>query len=251
MEQSQTMPLVMLHGLMGQPANWKGIIPCLPRTCNPVAIHFPFFEEANLNSVQTLTDYAQHYIDEAGWDKFVVMGNSLGGHVAMSLTFRVPDRVAGLVLTASSGLFERSIFSFVGRRPTREWIHDKICEVFHDEVHVTDELVDQIKDLIYNRASTRTLIDLAKSAKRDNLSERMPSITCPTLLIWGRQDQITPPDVAEEFRRLIVSSELIFIDKCSHAPMIEHPHEFGMHVAHWWNRRICFSPAGNPKEVGT
>ena len=70
------------------------------------------------------------------------------------------------------------------------------------------------------------IIALAKSAIRNNLGEEISQIKKPTLLIWGNNDSITPPFVGREFHKLISTSELHFVDKCGHAPMMEQPHEF-------------------------
>ena len=58
------------------------------------------------------------------------------------------------------------------------------------------------------------------------MANEIPKIQVPTLLVWGLNDTITPPVVAYEFDRLIPDTELRFIDKCCHAPMMEHPNEF-------------------------
>ena len=70
------------------------------------------------------------------------------------------------------------------------------------------------------------ILALAKSAIRNNLGEELGQIKQPTLLVWGKQDTVTPTFVAEEFQRLIPNSELHFIDKCGHAPMMEQSAEF-------------------------
>ena len=58
----------------------------------------------------------------------------------------------------------------------------------------------------------------------------------PTCLIWGRNDTITPPEVAEDFNKLIENSELFWIDKCGHAPMMEHPQEFNRILKEWLDK---------------
>ena len=70
------------------------------------------------------------------------------------------------------------------------------------------------------------IVAIAKSAQRNNLANDLPNIKVPTLLVWGLNDTITPPMVAYEFNRLIPNTELRFIDKCCHAPMMEHPEVF-------------------------
>jgi pimeloyl-ACP methyl ester carboxylesterase len=66
----------------------------------------------------------------------------------------------------------------------------------------------------------------AKSAIRHNLSDKLHEIKAPTLLVWGRQDIITPPFVGEKFKELIPHAQLFFIEECGHAPMMEHPETF-------------------------
>jgi len=90
----------------------------------------------------------------------------------------------------------------------------------------TKELVDEVFEITKNRVKVIKIIALAKSAIRNNLGEELNQIQIPTLLIWGKNDTVTPPFVAEEFHKLIPNSQLHFIDKCGHAPMMEVPGEF-------------------------
>jgi pimeloyl-ACP methyl ester carboxylesterase len=92
----------------------------------------------------------------------------------------------------------------------------------------TKELVDEVFDITRNRLKVIKIIALAKSAIRNNLGEELKNIKQPTLLVWGTNDTITPPFVAREFQRLIPNSELHFIDRCGHAPMMEQPGEFNI-----------------------
>ena len=241
LEPGQGHPLILLHGMMGGPENWAGVLPGLPPSCRAVVLRFPFFQDGagrQLNSVPAVADYAAGCLDEAGIDRAVLCGNSLGGHASLNLALRDPRRVRGLVLTGSSGLFERT-FSVVGPHPPREWVREKVAEIFYDKAHATDELVDSVFKAISVRRNVRDLLKIAKSAKRDNLAERLRDIQCPVLLIWGREDEITPPDVAEEFHRRLPDSELVWLERCGHAAMMEHPEQFARAVAQWWSRKIC------------
>lgn len=231
----KTLPLIMLHGLLGLPDNWDSIIPFLPKTCHPIVLHVPFFDEGTeLTTIDSIITYIQKYIDEKKFGKIVLMGNSFGGHVGSLFAVRLPERVCGLVLTASGGLAERG-FARPGTHPQREYVREKACEIFYDHSFVTDDMLDYIMDIVTNRKKGKKLLQLAKAAKRDNISESLKLIRCPTLLIWGKQDTVTPPKVAEEFNSYIPNSKLVWIDKCGHAPMMEHPEEFARHLSSWWN----------------
>jgi pimeloyl-ACP methyl ester carboxylesterase len=97
---------------------------------------------------------------------------------------------------------------------------------FYDPKLVTDELINEVMEITTNRLKVIKIIALAKSAIRNNLGEELNQIKQPTCLIWGNNDNITPPFVGEEFNKLIPNSELHLIDKCGHAPMMEVPEEF-------------------------
>ncbi len=247
LEHGEGMPLLFLHGMMGKPRNWEGVFAHLPAACRAVALLLPFFREngVRLNSVPAITDYVEGYITSVGLEQTVLCGNSLGGHVALDLALRLPDRVSGLVLTGSSGLFERT-FGTITPSPSRDWVRRKIEQIFYEPRHATDELVDSVVELISNRRNTRDLIKIAKSAKRDNVTERLPAVACPVLLLWGRDDTITPPSVAEEFAANLPDAETVWIERCGHAAMIERPQIFGEAIGQWWRRRIVpTQPAGS------
>jgi pimeloyl-ACP methyl ester carboxylesterase len=107
-----------------------------------------------------------------------------------------------------------------------EYIKNKTAQTFYDPAVATTELVDEVFEITRNRIKVIKIIALAKSAIRNNLGEELNQIKIPTCLIWGKNDIVTPPFVAEEFHKLIPQSELHFIDKCGHAPMMEVPDEF-------------------------
>lgn len=251
LEHGRGVPLVMLHGMMGWPENWQGLFPYLPPDCRAIALRFPFFQEGlELSNVPAITAYAAEFLNDLNADRVVLCGNSLGGHVALDLAQRMPDRVRGLVLTGSSGLFEQT-FGTVSPHPSREWMCEKMREIFYDTSHVSDELVDRVIKIISVRWNVRNIVRIAKSAKRDNVADRLGHIRCPSLLVWGRQDRVTPPDVAGEFARGLSNCELVWVDKCGHAPMMEHPRIFAEALGRWWQRHICGQGAHHTDGVAT
>ena len=65
------------------------------------------------------------------------------------------------------------------------------------------------------------------------MADDLPKMETKTLIIWGRQDVVTPPNVGEDFNSLLPNSDLIWIDKCGHAPMMEHPNNFNEIMENW------------------
>lgn len=234
-EAGQGMPIVFLHGIMGDTANWTPVLPYLPDGLHAVCLRFPFFDAGEtLSSVEEACTYTEAFLSERGWSEYLLCGNSFGGHVAINIAARQPAGIAGLVLTGSSGLFERGFTQIPGLHPPREWIREKVAEVFYDPCHATDTLVDDISALIANRRNVRQLLVLAKSAKYDNAVDRLRAITCPTLLIWGKQDRVTPLETGQEFLTYLPHADFITFDHCGHTPMTEHPKQFMTAVTQWW-----------------
>jgi pimeloyl-ACP methyl ester carboxylesterase len=239
-DDDMAVPMLLVHGMMGEPENWAGVLPHLPATCAPHTPRFPFFESPESpRTIPGCVEFVQGYIEQnMPGEKLVLGGNSLGGHVALHVAMQWPERVAGIMLTGSSGLFEREITGQRGANPNRQWYRDKMQEVFHDPKHVTDELIDRVMNALEGRLARRHLVSIAKSAKRDNLADRLGEIGCPVLLVWGRNDGITPPDVARSFHDLLNDSELSWLDACGHAAMMEQPEALGQAISRWWMKHI-------------
>jgi pimeloyl-ACP methyl ester carboxylesterase len=123
------------------------------------------------------------------------------------------------------------------KRGDYEYIKTKTAQTFYDPAMATPELVDEVFEITKNRLKVIKIIALAKSAIRNNLGEELNQIKVPTCLIWGKNDTVTPPFVAEEFHKLIPQSELHFIDKCGHAPMMEVPGEFNTILSTFLTKR--------------
>jgi len=173
-----------------------------------------------------LAKFVTQFIEYKEYDKVNLLGNSLGGHVALVYVLQHPERVNSLILTGSSGLFENAMGDSYPKRGDYEYIKNKTAETFYDPAVATPALVDEVFEITRNRLKVIKIIALAKSAIRNNLGEELNQIKVPTCLIWGKNDTVTPPFVAEAFKKLIPQSELHFIDKCGHAPMMEVPNEF-------------------------
>lgn len=227
-EEGEGEPLILLHGLFGALSNFKGLIDYFSRHQHKVVVPMlPLFELDLLHTtVGGLAKFVHKFIEARDYRNIHLLGNSLGGHVALVHTLKHPERLRSLILTGSSGLFENGMGDTYPKRGDYEYIRKKTELTFYDPAMATKELVDEVYDIVNQRLKVIKIIALAKSAIRNNLGDELKQIKIPTLLIWGNNDTITPPFVGREFHRLIPHSELHFIDKCGHAPMMERPDEF-------------------------
>jgi pimeloyl-ACP methyl ester carboxylesterase len=220
-------PLMLLHGLFGALSNFSDLIEKFRHTHKVIIPLLPLFDLDLLHtSVKGLAKHVQQFIDHKGYNHIHLLGNSLGGHVGLVYILNHPEKVKTLTLTGSSGLFENAMGDSYPKRGDYEYIKAKTAATFYDPAVATKELVDEVFEITNSRIKVIKIIALAKSAIRHNLGEELGQIKVPTLLIWGKNDNVTPPFVGEEFHKLIPNSELAFIDKCGHAPMMEVPQTF-------------------------
>ena len=236
--------VVLLHGMFGSPDNWRACAERLRPNREVLVPELPVWDLPRSESgVAGLVSHLERFLEQERVGRAAFAGNSLGGHVALELALRRPERAAALVLTGSSGLFERGLASPPPRRPTRDWIRTKVREVFYHESHVTEALVDQIHKTVLDVRRVKKIVCMAKSAKRGNLSGMLHRIGCPVLLAWGREDLITPPEAALDFKRHIPHAELAFIGQCGHAPNIEQPQELSALMESFLDRHCPASAA--------
>jgi pimeloyl-ACP methyl ester carboxylesterase len=227
LEEGTGEPLILLHGLFGALSNFKDLVDHFSKTHKVIIPLLPLFDLILLDTtVSGLAKFVTKFIDHQGLDRVNLLGNSLGGHVGLVYTLKHPERIKTITLTGSSGLFENGMGETYPKRGNYEYIRKKTELTFYDPKVATKELVDEVYDIVNTRMKALKIIALARSAIKHNLGDELKDITIPTCLIWGKNDTITPPMVAEEFHKLIPSSELHWIDKCGHAPMMEVPDEF-------------------------
>ena len=231
-------PLVLLHGLFGALSNFSDLIEYFRHHYKVVVPMLPLFELDLLHTtVGGLEKFVHRFLEYRDYKDIHLLGNSLGGHVGLIYTLRHPERIRSITLTGSSGLFESGMGDTYPKRGDYEYIRKKTQLTFYDPNVATKELVDEVYEMVNVRLKAIKIISLAKSAIRNNLGEELNQIKQPTLLIWGNNDTITPPFVGKEFQRLIPNSELHFIDKCGHAPMMETPEEFNK-ILHKFLRKL-------------
>ena len=223
--------LLLLHGLFGALSNFEGIINYFAGKCNVIVPILPIFElPIRKVSVTGLVDYVSEFVEYKGYDKVHVLGNSLGGHISLLYALAHPERISSIILTGSSGLFESAMGTSFPKRGDYDFIKRKTESTFYKPEVASKELIDEVFDIVNDRNKAIRVIATAKSAVRHNLGDKLHQISAPTLLVWGKQDQITPAFVGEKFNELIENSRLVFVDECGHAPMMEHPITFNQHL---------------------
>ena len=228
--------LLLLHGLFGALSNFSSIIDYFSKSFNVVVPILPILDSPiHRVSLSVLVDHVSDFLEYKKMEQVNILGNSLGGHIALLYSIAKPEKINSIILTGSSCLFENSLGSTFPKRGDYEFIKNKTRDIFYDPEIASKELVDEVYDIVNDRNKAIRVIATAKSAVRHNLSDKLHLISAPTLLVWGEEDTVTPPFVAEKFNEHIENSQLFFVEKCGHAPMMEKPDEFNKLLATFLN----------------
>lgn len=223
--------LVLLHGLMGALSNWTDVVHEFKKEYRVIIPLLPLYELPLLTTgVKTLAKFVNKFIKFKKLKNVTLLGNSLGGHVGLIYTLAHQEDLKALVLTGSSGLYENAFGGSFPRRESYDFIKEKVEYTFYDPATASKELVDEVFQIVNDRTKVIRILAMAKSAIRHNMSKEIHKIKIPVCLIWGKNDKITPPEVAVEFNELLPNSELYWIDHCGHAPMMEQPLEFNVYL---------------------
>ncbi|MBN8567529.1 alpha/beta hydrolase [Flavobacterium filum] len=234
-EAGEGTPIIVLHGLMGGLSNFDGVANFFPKHGFKVVIpELPLYTQNILKTnVKAFSKFVKDFITFKGYERVILLGNSLGGHVGLYFTKMYPEKVAALVLTGSSGLYESAMGDSYPKRGDYEYVKQKTQNVFYKPEIATKELIDEVFSIVNDRIKVIKTLTIAKSAIRHNMAKDLPKMHVATCLIWGKNDTVTPPEVANEFNKLLPNSELFWIEECGHAAMMEHPEKFNTILLDW------------------
>ena len=223
--------ILLIHGLFGSLSNWKTVINELSKNYRVIVPKLPIIEvDTSKASISGLSEFIRNFISLKKLKNISIIGNSLGGHLALDYVINYQKNVSNLILTGSSGLFENSFGGSFPKRGDYNYINERVNYTFFNPKILSKKYIQEIYDTLNDNDKCLNIIKLARSAQRNNMSKLLHKITSPTLLVWGLNDTITPPSVAHEFNRLIKNSKIKFIDNCCHAPMMEHPKLFNKYI---------------------
>lgn len=239
LEKGEGTPIIILHGLMGGLSNFDSVTSFFPEKGYKILIpELPIYKMSLLKTnVKTFANYVAAFIDHKGYKEVILLGNSLGGHIGLLCTKLYPEKVKALVITGSSGLYESAMGESYPKRGNYEYIRQKAENVFYDPKVATKEIVDEVYATVNDRNKLIRTLAIAKSAIRHNMAKDLPKMPNPTCIIWGEDDNVTPPNVAREFHDLLPDSDLFWIPKCGHAAMMEHPDTFNDLLYAWLQKR--------------
>jgi pimeloyl-ACP methyl ester carboxylesterase len=227
--------VILLHGLGGDASNWAATIPALAKSFHvfaPDQIGFGASDKPLANyRVGMLVDFLDSFCKKLAIGKATVVGNSLGGWTAMAFTIAHPEKVERMVLVDSAG------FSFEhlgGSKPTHEMLEVMnvstvegakalIGVIFANKSMATDAVAETILAEHLRKNDGYTIERFIDSILRseDVVDGKLSKIKIPTLVMWGREDLLTPLAGGKMMANEISGSEMVILDHCGHVPQME------------------------------
>jgi pimeloyl-ACP methyl ester carboxylesterase len=234
-------PLVLLHGTSASLHTWQGWAGALKGQRRVIRFDLPGFALTGPHpqddySIAAYVRFVVAVMDQLGVQRFVLAGNSLGGQIAWEVAHAHPQRVAQLVLVDAAGyVFEPKSVPIgfqIARSPLlqplmrntlpRGLVERSVRNVYGDAAKVTPDLVDLYYDMT-QRAGNRRALGLRMQQIVPRAPERIATLKVPTLILWGGQDRLIPPENAQKFAKDIAGSKLVVFDALGHVPHEEDP----------------------------
>ncbi|MBX3659821.1 MAG: alpha/beta hydrolase [Ramlibacter sp.] len=239
------LPIVLLHGTSASLHTWQGWAEALRGQRRVIRFDLPGFaltgpQPQGDYSIDAYVRFVIAVMDQLGVQRFVLAGNSLGGQIAWATAVAHPERVSELVLVDAAGyaFVPKSVpIGFqIARMPAlrplmentlpRGLIESSVRNVYGHPERVTPALVDLYYDMTRREGNRRALGQRMAQMTPEAVAQRsgrIATIRQPTLILWGGQDRLIPPENAQRFARDIAGSQLVVFDDLGHVPHEEDP----------------------------
>lgn len=232
--------VILLHGLGGSSQAWQFNIGPLAEKFHvvvPDQIGFGKSDKPFVNyRIRTYVDFLDEFCRELKIERATLVGNSMGGWIAVMFAATFPERVDKLVLVDAAGYAPPKDFDkrtlYALNPTTKAGMKTLVAKVFYNQMFSTDIAIRQAMAARLAAGDGYTINSISESILRgeDFLDDVVKTIKRPTLIVWGRQDGLVPLAEGERFNKDIAGSKLIVIDQCGHVPNVEKPGEFNAAV---------------------
>ncbi len=244
--------VVLLHGNPSNTYTWRKVITPLATHYRVHAIDLPGYgfsdkpaDDSRYTS-EALARTVVGYLDAVGVRRAVLVGNSMGGHIASETAVLYPERVSALVLIGAAGLpgidpypLSTRIIGWpvIGQAlrtlPSRSRVADGLRRAMYDPTSVTDTDIDAYYAPLRSAGGTNAFVARMHQRLPEDRPARVQTIRAPTLVITGDTDRSIPPAIAARYHELIAGSELLVMERTGHLPQEERPAETVAAISRW------------------
>jgi len=224
-------PLILVHGAGGNHQHWGAAIRNL-RGADVHALDLPGHGRSSGSGQQTIADYAAFvvkFMDALGLERAIVAGHSMGGATAVTAALDYPQRVAGLILVGTGARLRVLPKILEGTLSDFENTVELICQYAYAR-QAPRELVRQGLQRML-QVAPQTIHDDFAACNACDITGRLGEIRCPTLVVCGTEDTLTPPKYASFLAEHIAGAELKLVEGAGHMVMVEKGEEVSGIVA--------------------
>ena len=237
-DQGQGPAVVLIHGFASSLETWDTVIPALVESGHRVvALDLRGFGWTDRPpgdySSEAQAQLVLALMDQLGIARASVVGHSYGGGVALRLALVAPERVDRIALydawaysgqlpaffhvARADGIGEAMFATWYGER-----VEDRMALAFYDQRYVTIELIDAVEAALRRPGTYAAALAAVRAMHYELVEEQYRTIEHPALLLWGREDRVTPIEIGERLSRELPGARLVVYPGCGHFPMIEH-----------------------------
>ncbi|HZY80098.1 MAG TPA: alpha/beta hydrolase [Cyclobacteriaceae bacterium] len=230
--------VILLHGLFGKVSMWKRTIENLKKNFRVIVPRLPLFELPAENvSIRQLSTYLHEFIEWHRLDDVYIVGHGIGGQVALVYAAEHPIKVNKIVLSGSGLFQDKELGSIISAGAEHnELVGDTVRSAFYNSYLAGDALVTDISRTINDTSARANIENLLRSSAEEPVESKLNKLDHRVMLLWGLEDRITPPAVTFHFLDFLQNSEIRFIEKCGHLPMVEEPERFVRHLASFFGQ---------------
>ena len=267
--------IVLVHGFSSSLHTWDAWKTDLEMDYRVITLDLPGHglsraEDPSRANIERFVEVVKAVTERLDADRFTLAGSSMGGNTAWAYALAHPETLDGLILVAASGWPEEAgegedspfIFTLLANPIARTVLKDLdmtsltrsgLEDSYTDQSFVTDELVDRFVALSRAPGHRATLLSIMSGERVDATMETVSQISVPTLMIWGRDDNLVPVTGAQKFAEAIEGSKVIVYDGVGHIPQEENAAQSIADVRSFmleveWNTldEEAIVPAGDP-----
>jgi pimeloyl-ACP methyl ester carboxylesterase len=238
-----TLPLVLIHGTSASLHTWDTLSTLLKSKKRIIRLDLPAFgltgpNRLNLYNFNFYNQFLDQFLNALKVTQCIVAGNSLGGSIAWNYALASPDKVKQLILLDASGYPKKDEKGSLGFKlaavpvlnqalkhiSPKSLIRKSLEDAFYNKTLVSETMVDQYHDLLLREGNRGAVLELFQHPMKPDAT-KIKNISQPTLIIWGKQDQLISYQNASLFKQDIRNSSLLVLDKVGHIPMEEAPNQ--------------------------
>lgn len=238
-----SLPIVFIHGTSASLHTWDTLSSLLKTNKKIIRLDLPAFgltgpNRLNQYSFNFYNQFLDEFLLKLNVTKCIVAGNSLGGSIAWNYAIASPDKVKQLILLDASGYPKKDEKGSLGFKLAAipvlnqalkhispiSLIRKSLEDAFYDKSLVTEKMVEQYHDILLREGNRAAVLELFQHPMKPDAT-KIKMIIQPTLIIWGKEDQLISYKNAALFKQDIQNSQVLVLDKVGHIPMEEAPNQ--------------------------